>query len=298
MSAPLRNGSGPASRDDAFLRVSLSPRVLVVPTQTSTYDARRAAELLRQAMLSCTPIPPVRAILGSAGPRAAYDVQRLNIAARVRTGDAIIGRKIGLTSAAVQAQLGVTEPDFGTLLRSMQVPHEGTVDSASLLQPRIEAEIAFELAETIETVPGSPEELAASIRCARPALEIVDSRIDGWDIDIVDTIADNASSGMFVLGPSTLLVDMETLSSVTMRLERNGDEVSTGRGSECLGSPLASLRWLAAAMCEVGEPLQAGDIVLSGAVGPMCSVRPGDRFVATFGGTDVVSVSFSEGNKK
>ena len=266
-----------------------------MPTQTPTYAALRdATELLRRATLSATPVPPVRAILGSADPEAAYRVQRLNIDARVRAGDTIVGRKIGLTSAAVQAQLGVSEPDFGTLLRSMQVPDQGTVDSSLLLQPRIEAEIAFELAEPLTTVPAHPAELAASLRCARPALEIVDSRIEGWDIDIVDTIADNASSGLFVLGTSTLPVDPASLSSVTMRLERDGDQVSTGRGSECLGNPLASLHWLATAMCVVGEPLQAGDIVLSGALGPMCAVRPGDSFVATFGGTDVVSVSFSE----
>jgi len=286
---------GPASRDGAFLRAACSIRVHVVPTTTPTYHAlREAAEQLRQAALSATPVPPVRAILAPAGAKAAYGVQRLNIEARVRAGDAIVGRKIGLTSAVVQAQLGVTEPDFGTLLRSMQVPHEGTVDSRLLLQPRIEAEIAFELSESITTVPGRPEELVAFIRYARPALEIVDSRIADWNIQIVDTIADNASSGLFVLGTGTLPADLESLTSVTMRLERNGEVVSTGRGSDCLGSPLSSLHWLATAMCAVGQPLHAGDIVLSGALGPMSAVAPGDTFVATFGGADAVSVSFSD----
>lgn len=287
---------GPASRDGAFRRAACSIRVHVVPTtHTPTHQALRdAAEQLRQATLSAKPVPPVRAILGSADAKAAYAVQRLNIEARVRAGDAIVGRKIGLTSVVVQAQLGVTEPDFGTLLRSMQVPDEGTVDSTLLLQPRIEAEIAFELSESVTTVPGQPEELVAFIRCARPAVEIVDSRIADWNIQIVDSIADNASSGLFVLGTATLPVDTESLTSVTMRLERNGEVVARGRGSDCLGSPLSSLHWLATAMCAVGQPLQAGDIVLSGALGPMSAVAPGDTFVATFGGADAVSVNFSD----
>ncbi|WP_199489205.1 2-keto-4-pentenoate hydratase [Micromonospora craniellae] len=153
-----------------------------------------AAHSLRRAATTRTPVPAVRTTLGSADIRAAYDVQRHNIQRLVAAGDTIVGRKIGLTSAAVQQQLGVTEPDFGTLLGSMRVPNHSTVACTKLLQPKIEAEVAFEIAEPITRVPNDPEGLVPLIRCARPALEIVDSRIERWDIAIVDTIADNASS--------------------------------------------------------------------------------------------------------
>ncbi|RIW49965.1 2-keto-4-pentenoate hydratase [Micromonospora endophytica] len=249
---------------------------------------------LRRAATTSTPVPAVRAVLGATDTRAAYEVQRRNVAHLVAAGDRVVGRKIGLTSTAVQRQLGVNEPDFGTLLDSMRVPDGGTVDRRRLLQPKVEAEIAFELAAPITEVPDDPARLVPLIRTARPAIEIVDSRIERWDITIVDTIADNASSGLFVLGDGLLPVDPPALAGVAMRMRRNGVQVSTGRGADCLGSPLLSLHWLATTMAALGDPLQAGDIVLSGALGPMCAVEPGDTFAATVGDTDV-SVSFSEG---
>lgn len=296
--APRRTGrTCSTSRDEPPADGYPSPTVARVLSHPAAlgHAVREAADRLRDAAATSIPVLPVRAILGSDRTDAAYAVQRHNIEQRLRAGDRVVGRKVGLTSVAVQRQLGVEQPDFGTLLRSMQVPDDGVVASGRLLQPKIEAEIAFELGSSTDDLDDDPAALVASVRCARPALEIVDSRIDDWDIGIVDTIADNASSGLFVLGADTLPMDVESLESMTMVMHRNGDPVSAGRGSDCLGGPLRSLHWLAATMNAIGEPLRAGDIVLTGALGPMSAVLPGDRFTATIGPGRAVTVSFSEG---
>lgn len=284
------------SRDGATTRLAPSSTVLGVPFPSPIVDSavQDVARTLRQAVVTASPVAPVRTILGSRRIDAAYAVQRHNVAQQIKAGDRIVGRKIGLTSPAVQRQLGVDQPDFGTLLSSMQVPDGGTVDSRRLLQPKIEAEIAFELSASTETLDDDPAALADRIRSARPALEIVDSRIADWDISIVDTVADNASSGLFVLSDE-VLPDLSDLESMTMSMQRNGAQVSTGRGADCLGGPLRSLHWLATTMNAMGDPLRAGDIVLTGALGPMSPVTPGDHFTATLGPGYGVTVTFSQG---
>ena len=274
----------------------------------------QAADNLFNAAKLKKPTAPVRELLYSSGQAAqgdldngvdatdglsgAYQVQMHNIGRIVRGGgDTIVGRKVGLTAPSVQTQLGVDQPDFGTLLVSMQVQHDEEVDFGRLLQPRIESEVAFELSADLIDVPDNPEDLVDVIGRAFPALEIVDSRIAGWDITLVDTVADNASSALFVLGPHEFEKwTPQSLIESTARLERNGVEVSTGCGADCLGSPLNSLHWLARTLRELGTPLRTGDIILTGAFGPMSPVGPGDRFTATFDGTHAVSVAFSEGS--
>nr|BFE55592.1 fumarylacetoacetate hydrolase family protein [Dactylosporangium thailandense] len=216
--------------------------------------------------------------------RTAYAVQSVNVARRLEARRHIVGRKIGLTSPAVQAQLGVDQPDFGVILDDMWCASDRPVDLARLLQPKAEAEIAFVLSEDVLDPAVGSDSIRSSIDNAAAALEIVDSRIERWDITITDTIADNASSGLFVLGRTALPLSGLEPREVVMSMALNGSVVSTGDGSQCLGDPLAALAWLAGTALDLGAPLRAGDIVLSGAMGPMVSVQPGDHVLVELSG--------------
>jgi 2-keto-4-pentenoate hydratase len=251
-----------------------------------------AVERLRNAAAVRVPCPPVRDLIDAADIGRAYQVQRHIIAAALAAGDRRVGRKIGLTAPAVQRQLGVDQPDFGTLLQSMTAVRDRPIAAGLLLQPRIEAEIAFVLASGITDRDPSLTATAAAIGEARPALEIVDSRIAGWDITIADTVADNASSGMFVLGEQRLTLDEFDPVAVTMAMTEDGTEVSAGSGGACLGNPLEAVRWLARAAVELGDPLRAGEVILSGALGPMVTVRPGSTYAATLTGLGQVTATF------
>jgi 2-keto-4-pentenoate hydratase len=262
-------------------------------------DTGAAAALARLtgARLARQPCAPVRALLPDGDIGAAYAVQSAWVAAQLRAGDSVAGRKIGLTNPVVQAQLGVDQPDFGTLLASMDCPPGEPVDSSRLLQPRIEAEIAFVLARDLDDPDPSPQDVLAATGAVVAALEIVDSRVADWDISIVDTVADNASSGLFVLGPERRPPDGLDLAACPMRMWRGGEEVSAGTGAACLGHPAAAVAWLAATARKYGQPLRAGEIVLSGALGPMVPVAPGDRFTADIGGLGQVTAVFSGGDQ-
>jgi 2-keto-4-pentenoate hydratase len=183
------------------------------------------------------------------------------------------GRKIGLTSEAVQRQLGVDQPDFGVLFADMDTSG-APVEPGRLLQPKVEAEIAFVLGQDLAADDVDLDGVRSAVGTTRVALEIVDSRIAGWDISYADTVADNASSGLYVLGDE--LDAALDPAAVDMTMSINGVVVSTGAGAACLGSPLNALMWLARTAIEFGEPLRAGQVVLSGALGPMAPVAPGD----------------------
>ncbi|GAA4285247.1 2-keto-4-pentenoate hydratase [Brevibacterium daeguense] len=218
----------------------------------------------------------------------AYAVQELIIAALESADNPRVGRKIGLTSDAVRAQLGVDQPDFGVLLADMEVPEGESLPWRRLIAPRIEAEIAFVLGADVSDT--SPEAVAEAVDYAVPSLEIVDSRIAGWDIGIVDTVADNASNSLFVLGSARRrLSDFSPVAAV-MTLRRNGEIVSEGTGADCLGDPLRSLTWVAAQAADHGRPLRAGEVILTGALGPMVPIARGDEFSAEISGLGAVSV--------
>ena len=255
--------------------------------------ATAALDRLARARADRRPCPPVRTLLPAGDVGAAYTVQSAWVADRVAAGDRVAGRKIGLTSAAVQAQLGVDQPDFGTLLASMDCPQDAPIDTGRLLQPRIEAEIAFVLARDLDAEDIGPAEVLAATSAVVAALEIVDSRVAGWDISIVDTVADNASSGLFTLGQDRRPPGGLDLAACPMRLWRGAEEVSRGTGAACLGHPAAAVAWLAGTARSYGQPLRAGEIVLSGALGPMVPVAPGDRFTADIGGLGQVTAVFS-----
>lgn len=251
-----------------------------------------AANRLLTALRTGTPCPPVRDLIGSDDVEAAYAVQRRLTARRQAGGASVVGRKIGLTAPAVQAQLGVDQPDFGVLFDDMRRA-EGQVDVSGLLQPKIEAEVAFVLGADLDDPDASASSVRVAVEYAVAALEIVDSRIAGWDISFADTVADNASSGLFVLGARPLPLDAVEPSTVAMTMTMDGEPVSSGHGTACLGDPLAALAWLAGTAARFGDPLRAGDIVLSGALGPMAVVRPGTVVHADIGPLGGVSVTFT-----
>lgn len=253
---------------------------------------QKAAAQLRACYETGVPMAPVREAMPEARIEDAYEIQAANTAYWEAAGRTVVGAKIGLTARAVQSQLGVNQPDFGHLFADMGVGDDDTVAPGRLLQPRVEAEVAFVMARPPDAARLTAAELIDSVAYALPAIEIVDSRIADWNIRIFDTVADNASSGLFVLGTRPVpLADLD-LRLCGMVLEKNGAPTSFGAGAACLGNPLHALGWLAAKMAEVGRPLGKGDVILSGALGPMVAVAPGDSVEARIGGLGSVRVHF------
>lgn len=253
-----------------------------------------AANRLEQAALKRTPCAPVRDLLGSTDITTAYAVQRQLVARRLTAGAVVTGRKIGLTSPAVQRQLGVDQPDFGVLFADMDASGPGPVSTARLLQPKAEAEIAFVLGADLDTDDLDLATVRAAVDHATAALEIVDSRVADWDITITDTIADNSSSGLYVLGDALLPLEAFEPRDAVMHLYADDELVSEGRGTDCLGDPLNALLWLARTAREYGAPLRAGQVVLAGALGPMVSVSAGVTVRAEISGLGTVSATFTD----
>ncbi|MDT0269662.1 fumarylacetoacetate hydrolase family protein [Streptomyces sp. DSM 44915] len=253
----------------------------------------RAADLLAEAARTGVPCPPVRTLLPAADAATGYAVQRLGTARALAAGRRLVGRKIGLTSPAVQTQLGVDQPDFGALFADMAVPDGGLVAAGRLLQPKVEAEVALVLGQDLPHAEVTVADVLRAVDFALPALEIVDSRIAGWDITLVDTVADNASSGLFVLGGTPVPLAGLDLAAVRMTMSRGASEVSTGTGADCLGGPLNAAAWLAGTLARAGDALRAGDILLTGALGPMVAAAPGDSFTARISSLGTVRVAFA-----
>ncbi|MHC5257463.1 2-keto-4-pentenoate hydratase [Streptomyces sp. UC4497] len=252
----------------------------------------QAAQRLLRAAADHVPCPPVRDLIGSDDVKAAYAVQELLTAHRLEAGGRVTGRKIGLTSPAVQEQLGVDQPDFGVLFADMSVEDGASVPVGGLLQPKVEAEIAFVLGADLADGPLDDAQIRAAVAHAVPALEIVDSRIADWDITFGDTVADNGSSALYVIGdPAKPLTEFEPVEA-EMTMKRHEEAVSAGNGAACLGDPLTALGWLARTARDVGDPLRAGQVVLSGALGPMVPATAGDVFTADISGLGSVSVRF------
>ena len=259
---------------------------------TSQDSIAAAVARLSDALATRVPCAPVRDLIGTDDLPAAYAVQQGLVQARLAGGATVVGRKIGATSEAVQRQLGVDQPDFGYLLDDMDVSRDDPISMRTLLQPRVEGEVAFVLAKDID--PADEADITIdlvrdAVEVALPALEIVDSRIADWAIGFTDTVADNASSGLFVVGTD----DLEPR-DVTMSLTINGEERSAGNGAACLGDPLEALRWLAVQAYRFGDPLRAGHLILSGALGPFVPFAPGDRVETTISGFAPLRVTFEE----
>lgn len=277
-----------AGEADGMTETSTTGEVAAVPDAVT-----QAAARLREGAASGTPVAPVRDLIGRDDVEAAYAVQRLNVEARLASGRTVVGRKIGLTSVAVQTQLGVDRPDFGVLLDDMAYSGGDVVPADAVLQPRAEAEVAFVLAEDLAEGDLDADQVRAAIDYAVAAIEVCGSRVADWDISFGDTVADNASAGVYVLGPQRRTLDEVNPAEVTMSMAIDGTEVSTGDGAACLGDPVNAVVWLARTARDLGDPLRAGQVILSGALGPMRPIEPGNTVKATISGLG--SVTFTLG---
>lgn len=251
------------------------------------------AERLRNAYTGGA-VAPLRDGLAADDSVSAYAVQAINTRLWESQGRRIVGRKAGLTAKAVQAQLGVDQPDFGVLFDDMRIADGGMLDPALTLQPKAEAEIAFVLGADLPSAQTTVAQTAAAIASVHAAIEIVDSRIADWKITFADTVADNGSSAFFVLAVTGLPLDGLDLESAVMEMRINGDVVSTGVGAAALGNPLNAAAWLAQTLAKAGEPLKAGDILLAGALGPMVALTPGDTVEASVAGIGTCSFAFGK----
>ena len=242
----------------------------------------KIAEELYSAELLKKTIPPIRTnFTEERDIESAYQIQHQVTQKKVADGARLIGKKVGLTSFAVQEQLGVDEPDFGILTDKMQIQNKGTLTFKDLMQPKAEAEWAFVLNKDLDTENLNMEQIINAIDYAQVAIEIVGSRIENWDIKITDTIADNASASHFVLGDEKITLSDIDLENCKMQMYKNNSLVSEGTGKDCMGNPLNSVLWLAKTMKKNNQPLKADDIILSGALGPMTNLIKGDIIKAS-----------------
>lgn len=239
------------------------------------------ARELRQAQATRTPCPAPRERRPELTVEEAYAIQRLNIEAR--SGERLVGYKIGLTSEAIQSWLGIDVPDFGTLTSAMAFADGAAIERTTLLQPRIEAELAFVLERELRGPGITPNDVLRATAFVLPALEVIDSRVADWQIRYVDTVADNASSGLFVCGSQPLSLASLDVRLVGMTMRHNGRIAATGAGAACLGNPLAAVAWLANALGALGTPLEAGHTILSGALGKAVPLEAGDSVEARVG---------------
>lgn len=254
---------------------------------TGSNSPHDAAVRLRDAYKS-GPIEPLRDVLEPTDTDTAYEIQSLNTEHWIKEGREVAGWKIGLTAKTVQLQLGVDQPDFGVLFSDMLIANGASLDMNQMIQPRAEAEIAIVLEQDIVSPDVTAAEVAGATAYVSPAIEIVDSRIVDWRITFADTVADNGSSAFYVLGDAQLPLAGLDLYTCGMVLEVDDGIASLGAGAACLGHPLNAAAWLARTMVNRGQPLKAGQVILTGALGPMVSLTAGQQIKAAIGGLGAV----------
>lgn len=221
----------------------------------------------------------------------AYRIQLMNVERAMDLGHVISGKKIGLTSPGIQQQLGVNEPDYGHLFAAMDCP-DGRVETGALMQPKIEAELAFVLAADLSGGKVTAEDVRKATEYVVGAFEIVDSRVADWRIKLQDTVADNASSGRYILGKVRHGAGAVNLAAEAMRLYKNGEQVAEGVGSAVLGDPAIAVAWLANRLWDYGVTLKAGEVILSGAFSAAPLAVAGDVFRVEFTNFGVVEATF------
>jgi 2-keto-4-pentenoate hydratase len=251
------------------------------------------AERLRAAY-SAGAVAPLRDGLAPTDAIGAYAVQALNTAHWVGEGRRIVGRKVGLTAKAVQAQLGVDQPDFGVLFADMAIADGCELLASQVLQPKAEAEVAIILSADLDGADIKREQVEAAVAGVVAAIEIVDSRIADWKITFADTVADNGSSAFYVLGKDIKPLAGLDLEGCAMTLEIGGVTASTGSGAACMGHPLIAATWLARTLAAQGTPLRKGDVVLTGALGPMVVIAPGDHVKASIDGLGTAEFHYKD----
>lgn len=261
-------------------------------TSASTLSTKLGDELY-EALVNRSPVAPLSERYPELTVDDAYRIQLHMIERRLSLGERVVGKKIGLTSVAVQTMLGVNEPDFGHLTSSMAFNSGDTVAASQMIAPRAEGELAFVLKRDLAGPGVSNRDVLAATECVLPCFEIVDSRIRDWKIRIQDTVADNASSAAFVLGHAA--IDPYKVDFVTcgMVVEKNGGIVGTGAGAAALGSPVTAVTWLANTLGRLGLGLKAGEVILSGALSALVPVQAGDEMRVRIGGVGSVGVRFS-----
>ncbi|WP_088043759.1 2-keto-4-pentenoate hydratase [Bacillus sp. EAC] len=250
--------------------------------------------LLLEAEKSRESIKPLTESLPTLTVNEAYQIQLSNINDKLNRGQKIVGKKIGLTSIAMQELLGVDEPDYGHLLNEMHIVNHGEVSISKTILPKVEAEIAFILKKDLVGPNVSFQDVVDATDYIVPAIEVVDSRIENWKIRLEDTVADNASSCLFVLGNKRFDVQEIDLPNVQMELYRNDELMNKGKGDAVLGNPIHCVAWLANKLSEFGISLKAGEIILSGALSAAINANAGDCFTAKFPLLGEVSILFTE----
>ena len=253
----------------------------------------KVVQYLDEAQQQHRSIAPLTEQVENLSIHEAYDVQLKRIEKAVKAGDWITGKKIGLTSLAMQKLLGVDQPDYGHLLQSMHVKKGETVSLKTLFQPKVEGEIAFVLKEDLVGPNIQVEDVYRATDYVVPSIEIVDSRIKDWKIKLEDTVADNASCGLYVLGEKQVKLDAIDLKGIHMKLLKNGQMVNEGKGTDVLGDPALCVAWLANKLYEYGVTLKAGEVILSGALSAAVVAEPGDTFTASFSDFGDVEVTFT-----
>ena len=252
----------------------------------------RLGDELHEALVNCRAIDPLTERHPEIAIEDAYRIQQRMVGHRLAAGQSIVGKKIGVTSKAVMNMLGVGQPDFGYMLDGMIVNEGEAIPMSSLIQPKAEGEIAFLLKKDLVGPGISAADVLAATEGVMACFEIVDSRIRDWKIKIQDTVSDNASCGVFVLG--SRLVDVRDVDLITCGMvpEKNGEVAVTGAGAATMNSPATAVAWLANTLGRLGVPLKAGEIILSGALGAMVPVKAGDNLRVAIGGLGGCSVRF------
>lgn len=251
------------------------------------------SEELYQALLERRPVAPLISREPELTIEDAYRIQEAFVARRLAAGETIVGKKIGATSKAVQDMLGVYQPDFGMLTSGMVYQEGDTIDLSQMIQPRAEAELAFVLKEDLKGPGITAMDVIRATDYVLPCFEIVDSRITDWKLKIQDTVADNASCGVYVLGKTKGDPRKLDITLAGMVLEKNGELYSTGVGAAVQGSPANAVAWLANTLGELGIPFKAGEVILSGSQSTLVPVADGDELVCTVGGLGSCRVRFS-----
>ena len=265
-----------------------------MPLMLSDEVRREVAAALVAAERDQRPIPPLRETWPEIDVVDAYEIQLLNIRQRLAHGATIHGHKVGLSSKAMQEMMGVDEPDYGHLLSDMAVFSSTPVSAGRYCYPRVEVEVGFILGATLPGEGCTEQDVIDATEAVAPAIELIDSRILDWNIKIGDTIADNASSAGFVLGPERVKPTDIDLRTIDARLMRNGEQVAEGRSDAVLGNPVTAVAWLARKVASFGVTLEAGHVILPGSVHRAIDVRPGDDFEAVFDGLGTVQLSFTD----
>ena len=247
---------------------------------------------LLECEINQTTIPPLTSENPQITVKEAYQIQLENVERKLVSGDEVVGKKIGLTSLTVQRMFGVDEPDYGHLLKSMRVLNNSTVDITTLIQPKIEGEIAFVLKEDLKGPNLTALDVIRATDYVVAAIEIVDSRIEDWKIKLQDTIADNASAARYILGNRRVSLQEIDLELIGMVVKKNGELVNTGVGAAALGNPINCVAWLANKMAEFDIALKAGEVILSGALSGMVEIMPGDKISIKFSKLGELGVQF------